>query len=109
MTNAKKIRAELSLEVLTPTSIPLEAKIMEFKEDPEKMDEMMKFIDDIVENAQKQAELKAIDNKVSLPYILCSISFVLYSIEHTHSDNKTVKFFLFVFKRLCLGKMERVS
>ncbi len=65
MTNAKKVRAELSLEVLTPTSIPLEAKIMEFKEDPEKMDEMMKFIDDIVETAQKQAELKVIDNKVN--------------------------------------------
>lgn len=65
MTNAKKIRAELSLEVLTPTSVPLEAKIMEFKEDPERMDEMIKFIDDIMANAQKQAELKAIDNKVN--------------------------------------------
>lgn len=64
MTNAKKVRAELSLEVLTPTSIPLEAKIMEFKEDPEKMDELRIIIDDIVANAQKQAELKVIDNKV---------------------------------------------
>lgn len=65
MTNAKKVRAELSLEVLTPTSIPLEAKIMEFKEDPEKMDELRIIIDDIVANAQKQAELKVIDNKVN--------------------------------------------
>lgn len=64
MTNAKKIRAELSLEVLTPNSIPLDAKIMEFKEDPEKMDELRIIIDDIVANAQKQAELTLIDNKV---------------------------------------------
>lgn len=64
MTNAKKIRAEMSIEVLTPNSIPLEARIMEFKEDPEKMDELRTIIDDIVENAQKQAELKATDNKV---------------------------------------------
>lgn len=56
----------MSLEVLSPNSIPLDAKIMEFKEDPEKMDQMMQFIDDIVENAQKQAELKATHNKVSV-------------------------------------------
>lgn len=64
MTNAKKVRAELSLEVLTPNSVPLDAKIMEFKEDPEKMDELRIIIDDIVANAQKQAELTLIDNKV---------------------------------------------
>lgn len=64
MTNAKKIRSELSLEVLSPTSLPIEAKIMEFKEDPEKMDQLRIIIDDIVANAQKQAELKVIDNKV---------------------------------------------
>ncbi|XP_037050366.1 uncharacterized protein LOC119084483 [Bradysia coprophila] len=66
MTNAKKLRTELSLDVLTPTSIPLDVKIMEFKEDPEKMDEMIRFVDEIVENAQKQAELRVIDNKALL-------------------------------------------
>lgn len=38
---------------------------MEFKEDPERMDELRLIIDDIVANAQKQAELK-IDNKVKI-------------------------------------------
>lgn len=57
---------QMSLDLSSPTHIPLNARIAEFRQDPQYMDQMTEFVDDIINKAQievnKQLEAK---NKVS--------------------------------------------
>lgn len=46
---------QLSLDLSSPNHIPLNVRIAEFCEDPQNMDEMSAFIDDILKNAQTEA------------------------------------------------------
>lgn len=49
-----RIRA-MSLDLSSPNHIPLNVRIAEFCEDPQNMDEMGAFIDDILKKAQAEA------------------------------------------------------
>lgn len=69
------MHTELSLELSSPNTLPLEARMAEFKEDPEKMDQMLLFVNDVITKAQAQAGLKLDAKKVSTPntfYLLLS-------------------------------------
>lgn len=46
---------QMSLDLSSPSHIPLNVRIAEFCEDPQNMDEMTAFIDDILKNAQIEA------------------------------------------------------
>lgn len=46
---------QMSLDLSSPNHIPLNVRIAEFCEDPQNMDEMSAFIDDILKNAQIEA------------------------------------------------------
>uniref|UniRef100_A0A1L8DBC5 Uncharacterized protein n=1 Tax=Nyssomyia neivai TaxID=330878 RepID=A0A1L8DBC5_9DIPT len=50
------MRSALSLDLSTPTTMPLEARIAEFKEDPESMDAMAEFVDGILKEARLETE-----------------------------------------------------
>ncbi|XP_059621119.1 uncharacterized protein LOC132264809 isoform X4 [Phlebotomus argentipes] len=70
------MRSELSLDLSTPTTMPLDARIAEFKEDPERMDQMAEFVDGILKEArletEKRLELKnASKNREELSHTLC--------------------------------------
>lgn len=52
------MRSELSLDLSTPTTMPLDARIAEFKEDPERMDAMAEFVDGILKEARLETEKK---------------------------------------------------
>lgn len=46
---------QMSLDLSSPNHIPINVRIAEFCEDPQNMDEMGAFIDDILKNAQIEA------------------------------------------------------
>ncbi|GAB0086327.1 uncharacterized protein DMENIID0001_003730 [Sergentomyia squamirostris] len=52
------MRSELSLDLSTPTTMPLDARIAEFKEDPERMDAVAEFVDGIITDARTESEKK---------------------------------------------------
>lgn len=56
----------MSLDLSSPNHIPLNVRIAEFREDPQNMDEMREFIDDILKKAQIEADVRfEQSNKVS--------------------------------------------
>lgn len=48
----------MSLDLSSPNHIPLNVRIAEFCEDPQNMDEMTAFIDDILKTAQIEADAR---------------------------------------------------
>lgn len=65
-----RIRA-MSLDLSSPNHIPLNVRIAEFCEDPQNMDEMGAFIDDILKNAQIEATARLEQkNKVGIVLVL---------------------------------------
>lgn len=58
-----KMRSELSLDLSSPTTMPLEMRIAEFKHNPQKMDEMTNFVDGVIREAQFEVE-KKLDQKM---------------------------------------------
>lgn len=49
---------QMSLDLSSPNHIPLNVRIAEFCEDPQNMDEMTAFIDDILKKAQIEADAR---------------------------------------------------
>ncbi|XP_055299530.1 uncharacterized protein LOC129567031 [Sitodiplosis mosellana] len=49
---------QMSLDLSSPNHIPLNVRIAEFQEDPQNMDEMTAFIDDILKKAQIEADAR---------------------------------------------------
>lgn len=57
---------QMSLDLSSPNHIPLNVRIAEFSEDPQNMDEMSAFIDDILNKAQIEVDARLEEkNKVS--------------------------------------------
>lgn len=48
----------MSLDLSSPNHIPLNVRIAEFCEDPQNMDEMTAFVDDILKKAQIEADAR---------------------------------------------------
>lgn len=48
----------MSLDLSSPNHIPLNVRIAEFCEDPQNMDEMSAFVDDILKKAQIEADTR---------------------------------------------------
>lgn len=63
------MRSELSLDLSSPSTLPLETRITEFKQDPKNMDEMRFFIDEILKSAEDQANLKLKEKSVSFFFV----------------------------------------
>lgn len=65
---------QMSLDLSSPSHIPLNARIAEFRQDPQNMDQMTEFVDDIINKAQIEVnnQLEA-RNKVNLHFILFNI------------------------------------
>lgn len=58
---------QMSLDLSSPNHIPLNVRIAEFCEDPQNMDEMGAFVDDILSKAQAEATARLEQkNKVSI-------------------------------------------
>lgn len=56
----------MSLDLSSPSHIPLNVRIAEFCEDPQNMDQMAEFIDDILKKAQEEANARLEqENKVN--------------------------------------------
>lgn len=53
---------QMSLDLSSPNHIPLNARIAEFRQDPQNMDQMTVFVDDVINTAQKEAN-KRLDEK----------------------------------------------
>lgn len=53
---------QMSLDLSSPNHIPLNARIAEFRQDPQNMDQMIEFVDDIIKNAQIEANRRIEDN-----------------------------------------------
>lgn len=49
---------QMSLDLSSPNHIPLNVRIAEFCEDPQNMDEMTAFVDDILKKAQIEADAR---------------------------------------------------
>lgn len=65
----------MSLDLSSPNHIPLNVRIAEFCEDPQNMDEMTAFVDDILKKAQIEADARLEQkNKVHLPHTTCVFS-----------------------------------
>lgn len=61
---------QMSLDLSSPNHIPLNARIAEFRQDPQNMDQMVEFVDDIIKNAQTEANKRLDDrNKVRASFI----------------------------------------
>lgn len=58
------MRSQLSLDLSSPTRIPVEARIAEFKQDPDKMDQVTEFVNSVLATAQTEAEKKSSTEKV---------------------------------------------
>lgn len=60
---------QMSLDLSSPNHIPLNVRIAEFCEDPQNMDEMTAFVDDILKKAQIEADARLEQkNKVKLSF-----------------------------------------
>lgn len=53
---------QMSLDLNSPSHIPLSARIAEFRQDPQYMDQMTEFVDDVINNAQIEAN-RRLDEK----------------------------------------------
>lgn len=62
-----KIR-QMSLDLSSPNHIPLNVRIAEFRQDPQNMDQMTEFVDDVIQNAQEEAN-KRVDGDVKAKVI----------------------------------------
>lgn len=52
----------MSLDLNSPNHIPLNVRIAEFRQDPQNMDQMTEFVDDVIKNAQLEAN-RRLDEK----------------------------------------------
>lgn len=55
----------MSLDLSSPSHIPLHARIAEFRQDPQNMDQMTEFVDDVINQAQIEAN-KRLDAKTKV-------------------------------------------
>lgn len=69
---------QMSLDLSSPNHIPLNARIAEFCEDPQNMDQMTEFVDDILKKAQIEADAR-LEQKNKVIY---SIKFSLRIISY---------------------------
>lgn len=54
---------QMSLDLSSPNHIPLNVRIAEFCEDPQNMDQMTEFVDDILKKAQTEADARLEQNE----------------------------------------------
>lgn len=69
------MRSELSLDLSSPTTLPLESRMYEFKQDPQKMDAITKFVDEVLVKAQDEVERKNDAKNVRKKRIKLMVSF----------------------------------
>lgn len=53
---------QMSLDLSSPNHIPLNVRIAEFCEDPQNMDEMTAFVDDVLKKAQIEVDARLEQN-----------------------------------------------
>lgn len=53
---------QMSLDLSSPNHIPLNVRIAEFRQDPQNMDQMTEFVDEVIQSAQDEAN-KRLDGK----------------------------------------------
>lgn len=91
---------QMSLDLSSPNHIPLNVRIAEFCEDPQNMDEMSAFIDDILKNAQIEAtarlerknKVHATQNVVQIKMNLSGLAILL---TNETKKEKTMMFLFF--------------
>lgn len=66
---------QMSLDLSSPNHIPLNVRIAEFCEDPQNMDEMTAFIDDILKKAQIEADAR-LEEKNKVVSLILSFRFL---------------------------------
>lgn len=90
---------QLSLDLSSPNHIPLNVRIAEFCEDPQSMDQMTEFVDDILKTAQIEADAR-LGRGDKVCYLQCTINLGLnFSIADIFS----------LIHRLRGEKMEKVK
>lgn len=96
------MRSELSLDLSSPTTLPLEIRIAEFKHDPQKMDEMAHFVDGIVREAQNEVEHKLDNKMVSYLQFICMYNVYTYYVyyKHPHIISHISSFYTIFFIQL---------
>lgn len=93
----------MSLDLSSPSHIPLSARIAEFSEDPQNMDQMKEFIDGILNDAEIEAN-KQLDEKAKVSGFCC------FSCNRPILYKSILFCFIFfdIFSRLSRRKMEKV-
>lgn len=54
---------QMSLDLSSPNHIPLNVRIAEFRQDPQNMDQMTEFVDDVINTAQTEANKRLEEKK----------------------------------------------
>lgn len=93
MTDVNLRIRQMSLDLSSPNHIPLNVRIAEFRQDPQNMDQMTEFVDDVINKAQTEAN-KRLDatNKVGVSFVACVYvpffasmqSYVLKASQYSH-------------------------
>lgn len=96
---------QMSLDLSSPNHIPLNVRIAEFCEDPQNMDEMTAFVDDILKKAQIEADARLEQkNKVKILFFFQSdlvefncIGFYFYLQTEMKKNGKGKTLFCYLF------------
>lgn len=80
MTDVNLRIRQMSLDLSSPNHIPLNVRIAEFRQDPQNMDQMTEFVDDVISKAQTEAN-KRLDatNKVGVLRVVCFFAIIFFS------------------------------
>lgn len=66
---------QMSLDLNSPNHIPLSVRIAEFREDPQNVDQMAEFVDDVIKNAQLEVNRRLDEkNKVNMENSITTFS-----------------------------------
>ena len=57
---------QMSLDLNSPSRIPLNVRIAEFRQDPQNMDQMTEFVDELIVNAQSEADRRRAEQKTEM-------------------------------------------
>lgn len=73
---------QMSLDLNSPNHIPLIVRIAEFRQDPQNMDQMAEFVDDVIKNAQIEAN-RRLEEKNKVHFLIACHA--LHTETHTHT------------------------
>lgn len=80
----------MSLDLSSPNHIPLNVRIAEFCEDPQNMDEMTAFVDDILKKAQIEADAR-LEEKNKVVSLILSFLIILSNENYPFSLQTDMK------------------